>query len=184
MTSDAERVVCRILAAQGLARFGSETAKSSASAFLFDKEALMRVHEGQICENNYRFPYIAWGEALIELGSDEALQRVVDMVNGGGLCSEQVDLIKMLAAVREPPEVVIDGLFKTSANEAHETNVRFVALDALIGYGDHVSRARLLQGIEAARPAAEQMDEHYVGWLNRLKAKAMKDGGDGAEPAR
>ncbi len=179
MTSQAESMTNRLWAAQGLIRFGSVTARRKAGSFVLDKEALREAHEGLESKNKTQFPSVLWGDVLLELGSDAALRTAARLLGGGPIPPHAIRLIDGFSALDKPSEAVIDGLFAAAGNSG-EMHVRCAAIEALIGYGDLVSKEQLLQSIEGSKQLAEGWGT-YPERLGELRARVMSGDSDESE---
>lgn len=182
MTSQTEPITYRLLAAQGLIRLGAGTSQSKAANFVLDRETLERAYRGPGDQNMGPFPDELWSDVLLELGSVEALAKAAWLLTATPLPHEAFRLVRALSALDKPTEAVIDALLSTAENISGEVEVRCAAIEALIGYGDLVSKERLLQCIDAVMPDAKTLyHPFYVERLSKLRARVMNNGNEELE---
>jgi len=139
MAGESAYMRVRLYAAGALARFGSPSVKEQARTFIMS--AYVERSKYIRSSLDHDFLYQDMYVALCEVGTDEALDIVLNVLRADAMPYEKMAILKYLP--KREDEKIVTTLLEISAGEADEVHIRLKALDILMTFESKVSIADL-----------------------------------------
>ena len=139
MTSESTNMRFRLCAAGALARFGSPSVKEQARTFIMSAYAERSKYIRSLLDHDFLYQDIY--VALCEVGTNEALDTVLNVLRADAMPYQKMAILKYLP--KREDEKIVATLLEVSANEADEVHIRLKALDILMTFESKVSIADL-----------------------------------------
>ena len=129
----------RLYAAGALARFGSPSVKEQARTFIMSAYVERSKYIRSSLDHDFLYQDIY--VALCEVGTDEALDIVLNVLRADAMPYQKMAILKYLP--KREDEKIVATLLEVSANKADEVHIRLKALDILMTFESKVSIADL-----------------------------------------
>ena len=139
MTSESAFFQVRLYAAGALARFGSPSVKEQARTFIMSAYVERSKYIRSSLDHDFLYQDIY--VALCEVGTDEALDIVLNVLRADAMPYQKMAILKYLP--KREDEKIVATLLEVSANEDDEVHIRLKALDILMTFESKVSIAAL-----------------------------------------